>query len=165
MIDQEKFARAYVSDPKLYKNCPSFFMCSSPYFTADGRVKPDIEKAKKLIAESGYDGTPVVVLHATESGPTNTFSLVAEQLMRQIGLKVEPQAMDWATLVGRRASKETVDKGAGRSSCRGRRAQTCSSRWDISVFAPTVRRHGSAGPATRKSRNCAATSRWRPTPS
>ncbi|OKO68771.1 ABC transporter substrate-binding protein [Bradyrhizobium sp. AS23.2] len=111
MIDQEKFARAYVSDPKLYKNCPSFYMCSSPYFTADGWVKPDIEKAKKLIAESGYDGTPVVVLHATESGPTNTFSLVAEQLMRQIGLKVDPQAMDWGTLVGRRASKETVDKG------------------------------------------------------
>jgi peptide/nickel transport system substrate-binding protein len=111
MIDQEKFARAYVSDPKLYRNCPSFYMCSSPYFTADGWVKPDIEKAKKLIAESGYDGTPVVVLHATESGPTNTFSLVAEQLMRQIGLKVEPQAMDWGTLVGRRASKEPVDKG------------------------------------------------------
>jgi peptide/nickel transport system substrate-binding protein len=111
MIDQEKFARAYVSDPKLYKNCPSFYMCSSPYFTADGWVKPDIEKAKKLVAESGYDGTPVVVLHATESGPTNTFSLVAEQLMRQIGLMVEPQAMDWGTLVGRRASKEPVGKG------------------------------------------------------
>ncbi|WP_117190298.1 ABC transporter substrate-binding protein [Rhizobium terrae] len=111
MIDQEKFARAYVSDPALYKNCPSFFMCSSPYFTDEGWVKPDIEKAKKLIAESGYDGTPVVVLHATESGPTNTFSLVAEQLMRQIGLKVEPQAMDWGTLVGRRSSKEAVDKG------------------------------------------------------
>ncbi|WP_246732209.1 ABC transporter substrate-binding protein [Bradyrhizobium yuanmingense] len=111
MIDQDKFARAYVSDPKLYKSCPSFYMCSSPYFTAAGWTKPDIEKAKKLIADSGYDGTPVVVLHATESGPTNTFSLVAEQMMRQIGLKVEPQAMDWGTLVGRRASKETVDKG------------------------------------------------------
>jgi peptide/nickel transport system substrate-binding protein len=111
MMDQDKFARAYVSDPKLYKNCPSFYMCSSPYFTDAGWVNPDIDKAKKLIAESGYDGTPVVVLHGSESGPTNTFSLVAEQLMRQIGLKVEPQAMDWGTLVGRRTSKETVDKG------------------------------------------------------
>lgn len=111
MIDQEMFAQAYVTDPNLYKNCPSFYMCSSPYFTDAGWVKPDLAKAKKLIAESGYDGTPVVVLHATESGPTNTFSLVAEQLMRDIGLKVEPQAMDWGTLVGRRASKATVDKG------------------------------------------------------
>jgi peptide/nickel transport system substrate-binding protein len=111
MIDQEMFAQAYVTDPSLYKNCPSFYMCSSPYFTDAGWVKPDLAKAKKLIAESGYDGTPVVVLHATESGPTNTFSLVAEQLMRDIGLKVEPQAMDWGTLVGRRASKATVHKG------------------------------------------------------
>lgn len=111
MIDQEQFARAYVSDPNLYKSCPSFYMCSSPYFTDAGWVQQDLEKAKQLIAESGYDGTPVVVLHATESGPTNTFSLVAEQLMREIGLKVEPQAMDWGTLVGRRASKETVENG------------------------------------------------------
>lgn len=111
MIDQEKFARAYVSDPALYKDCPSFFMCSSPYFTDAGWVKPDLEKARQLIAESGYDGKPVVVLHATESGPTNTFSLVAEQLMREIGLNVEPQAMDWGTLVGRRSSKETVENG------------------------------------------------------
>jgi peptide/nickel transport system substrate-binding protein len=111
MIDQEAFARAFVNDPALYKDCPSFFMCSSPYFTDAGWVKPDIRKAKQLIAESGYDGTPVVILHATESGPTNTFSLVAAQLMREIGLKVEPQAMDWGTLVGRRASKEPVGKG------------------------------------------------------
>ena len=111
MIDQEMFARAYVSDPTLYKNCPSFYMCTSPYFSDTGWVKPDLAKAKQLIAESGYDGTPVVVLHATESGPTNTFSLVAEQLMREVGLKVEPQSMDWGTLVGRRASKEPVGKG------------------------------------------------------
>lgn len=111
MIDQETFARAYVSDPGLYKVCPSFYMCSSPYFTDAGWVQPDLEKAKQLIAESGYDGMPVVVLHATEAGPTNTFSLVAEQLMRDIGLKVDAQSMDWGTLTARRSSKEPVDKG------------------------------------------------------
>lgn len=111
MVDQSVFAQAYVSDPALYNDCPSFYMCSSPYYTDAGWVEPDMEKARQLIAESGYDGTPVVVLHATESGPTNTFSLVAEQLMREIGLTVEPQAMDWGTLTSRRASKETVDKG------------------------------------------------------
>ena len=67
MIDQDKFARAYVSDPKLYKNCPSFYMCTSPFFTNIGWPKPDLDKARKLVAESGYDGTPVVVLHGTES--------------------------------------------------------------------------------------------------
>ncbi|MCY6381834.1 ABC transporter substrate-binding protein [Hoeflea prorocentri] len=111
MVDQEVFAQAYVSDPDLYVACPSFYMCSSPYFTDASWPKPDMEKAKALIAESSYDGTPVVILHATESGPTNTFSLVAAQLMREIGLNVEPQAMDWGTLTSRRASKEEVANG------------------------------------------------------
>lgn len=111
MVDQNVFAQAYVSDPDLYEACPSFYMCSSPYFTDTNWPKPDMEKAKALIAESDYDGTPVVILHATESGPTNTFSLVAAQLMREIGLEVEPQAMDWGTLTSRRASKEEVSNG------------------------------------------------------
>lgn len=111
MIDQEMFAQSYVSDPALYKACPSFYMCSSPYVTDAGWPEPDLEKAKALIAESGYDGTPVVILHATESGPTNSFSLVAAQLMREIGLNVDAQAMDWGTLVGRRASKEPAANG------------------------------------------------------
>jgi peptide/nickel transport system substrate-binding protein len=111
MIDQTTFASSYVNDPVLYRACPSFFMCSSPYFTDAGWPEPDMEKARALVSESGYDGTPVVILHATESGPTNSFSLVAAQLMREIGLNVEPQAMDWGTLVGRRASKEPVGNG------------------------------------------------------
>lgn len=111
MVDQKVFAQAYVSDPELYEACPSFYMCSSPYFTDANWPEPDMEKAKALVAESGYDGTPVVILHATESGPTNTFSLVAAQLMREIGLEVEPQAMDWGTLTSRRASKEEVANG------------------------------------------------------
>lgn len=110
-INQETFAQAYVTDPNLYKVCGSFYMCSSPYMTEAGWVQPDLEKARQLITESGYDGTPVAVLHATESGPTNTFSLVAEQMMRDIGLNVDAQSMDWGTLVSRRSSKETVANG------------------------------------------------------
>jgi peptide/nickel transport system substrate-binding protein len=42
-------------------------MCSSPYFTDAGWPQADLEKAKALIAESGYDGTPVAILHARSS--------------------------------------------------------------------------------------------------
>ena len=36
---------------------------------------------------------------------------VAAQLLRQAGFKVDLQAMDWQTLVGRRAKKDPPDKG------------------------------------------------------
>ena len=36
---------------------------------------------------------------------------VAAQLLRQAGFKVDLQAMDWQTLVGRRAKKDPIDKG------------------------------------------------------
>jgi peptide/nickel transport system substrate-binding protein len=105
MVDQTAFLRAYVEDPALHKNCPSFYQCSSPYFTDAGWAKPDLERARQLVKEAGYDGSPVIVLHATDSTVTHTFSLVAEEMMRSIGLKVDPQSMDWGTLTARRASK------------------------------------------------------------
>jgi peptide/nickel transport system substrate-binding protein len=121
MVDQNVFMRAYVDDPKLYKDCPSYYMCGSPYFTDAGWVKQDLAKARQLVKESGYDGTPVVVLHGTEAGITNTFSSVAEQLMRDIGLKVESQAMDWGTLTARRTSKKPNSEGG----------------WSLFISAPT----------------------------
>jgi peptide/nickel transport system substrate-binding protein len=36
---------------------------------------------------------------------------VAAQLLRQAGFKVDLQAMDWQTLVGRRAKRDAPDKG------------------------------------------------------
>lgn len=121
MVDQNVFMRAYVDIPALYKDCPSFYMCSSPYYTDAGWVKQDLAKARQLVKESGYDGTPVVVLHGTEAGITNTFSSVAEQLMRDIGLKVDPQAMDWGTLTARRTSKKPTNEGG----------------WSLFISAPT----------------------------
>ncbi len=121
MVDQSVFLGAYVDDPKLYKDCPSFYMCGSPYYTDAGWVKQDLAKAKALLREAGYKGEPVVVLHGTEAGITNTFSSVAEQLMRDIGLKVEPQAMDWGTLTARRTSKKAMNEGG----------------WSLFISAPT----------------------------
>ena len=111
MMQQETFLKAFIDDPKFTRTLHSYYIHGSPYYTEAGWPKPDIEKAKQLVKESGYDGTPVVILHATDSASTSAFSSVAAQLMREIGLKVDPQAMDWATLVGRRTSKKPVSEG------------------------------------------------------
>jgi peptide/nickel transport system substrate-binding protein len=48
---------------------------------------------------------------ADRSGGDQKLPDVAAQLLRQAGFKVDLQAMDWQTLVGRRAKKDAPDKG------------------------------------------------------
>src|SRR5207253_7537488 len=73
--------------------------------------KRDFDKAKNLIAEAGYKGEKIVVMDAVDQPVAHTQALVVGELLKKLGLNVEVQAMDWGTLVTRRASKEPTDKG------------------------------------------------------
>lgn len=109
-VDGNEFLQSVIDDPSLGKVCRSYYVCSSPFFSEVGFPKPDLERARALVNESGYDGTPVVLLDASENANIHAFTMVADQLLRSIGLKTDVQAMDWATVVSRRASREPVDK-------------------------------------------------------
>src|SRR3546814_18946720 len=50
-------------------------------------------------------------MQPTDIPVNSAFSLVTAEALRKAGFKVEIQAMDWATLTSRRASREPVDKG------------------------------------------------------
>ncbi len=73
--------------------------------------KRDFDKAKKLIAEAGYKGEPIVVMDGVDQPVAHSQALVVADVLKKLGLKVDLQAVDWGTLVTRRASKEPLDKG------------------------------------------------------
>src|SRR5256714_296432 len=75
------------------------------------RQKPDLDRARQLVKESGYDGRPVVVLDATDIALTHGSALVTRELLSQIGFNVDLQAMDWSSVVARRAKKEPPGHG------------------------------------------------------
>jgi peptide/nickel transport system substrate-binding protein len=111
---QEPFLKVQVGVKELYKSCPSMFICGSPYYNTAGseiQAKSNMKKAQELLKESGYDGTPVVLMKPTDLTTIAKIPDVAAQLMRQAGFKVDLQAMDWQTLVGRRAKKDPPEKG------------------------------------------------------
>jgi peptide/nickel transport system substrate-binding protein len=113
-FSQEAFLRAQVGVKDLYKPCGSMFICGSPYGSLAGsdlQMKSNMKKAQDLLKESGYDGTPIVVMKPTDLASIQKLPDVAAQLLRQAGFKVDLQAMDWQTLVGRRAKKDAPDKG------------------------------------------------------
>ena len=112
MMDQTLYLQAAVGQPKYYTACPAMFMCGLPYETAAGApAKPDLDRAKALFKESGYDGRPILIMDATDVPVVHAASLVTGQLLRQIGANVDMQAMDWSTLVARRAKKEPPGQG------------------------------------------------------
>jgi peptide/nickel transport system substrate-binding protein len=113
-FSQEPFLRAQVGVKELYHACASMFICGTPYGSTAGsdvQAKSNMRKAQQMLKDSGYDGTPVVLMKPTDLASIQKLPDVAAQLLRQAGFKVDLQAMDWQTLVGRRAKKDTVDKG------------------------------------------------------
>ena len=105
---------AAVGVPDYYKVCHSYYPCGSPLESSAGTTlisNGSIEKGKRLLAEAGYDGTPVILMQPTDIPILSAASLVTAQRLRNIGMKVEIQAMDWSTLTSRRAKTEPVGQG------------------------------------------------------
>jgi peptide/nickel transport system substrate-binding protein len=71
----------------------------------------DLEKAKRLLKESGYNGEKVVLMHPTDLPTLNKATQVTIQLLRKLGVNLEVQAMDWSTLTSRRAEKKSIAEG------------------------------------------------------
>jgi peptide/nickel transport system substrate-binding protein len=112
-IAMEDLQRAEVGDPDVYKVCNAPFICGALYGKEYGDllIKPDLDKARALLKASGYDGTPIVMLHQTDLASSNQFQPVAKQQLERASFKVELAAMDWNTVVARRARKEPPAKG------------------------------------------------------
>ena len=113
-INQTPILRAQVGLPDMYRTCFSIYPCGSAYATATGMdliAKPDLKVAQQLLKESGYDGTPIVVMQPTDLAIIAKLPVVTSQLLRQAGFKVDLQAMDWQTLVARRAKKDPPSQG------------------------------------------------------
>jgi len=111
LVDPAEMMPAYMPDPERWNDAKSFFPAASPVHTSAGWPAPNLEAARAAVAASGYDGTPVVVLDAQDSAISSTFARVSADRMRRAGLNVDLQAMDWATLVTRRLSKNPVAQG------------------------------------------------------
>jgi peptide/nickel transport system substrate-binding protein len=113
-VSQERVLKALVGDPKYYKTCAAVFGCGNPYGSNYGEevvVPGNIEKAAALLKESGYDGTPVVILHPTDIAISAAQPVVIADALRKAGFKVELKAMDWQTVVTLRSNQKPVSEG------------------------------------------------------
>ena len=113
-LDQKPFLDANVGDPQYYRECRSLFPCGSPLESTrgwDDKVRGNVGKARELLKEAGYDGSPVVLMHQTDTANHNQLATVAKPQLEAAGFKVDLQSMDWQTLVSRRTKKDAIAQG------------------------------------------------------
>jgi peptide/nickel transport system substrate-binding protein len=113
-LDQKEVLEANVGNPEYYTVCKSLFPCGSPLESTKGwedKVSGNTAKAKQILQEAGYDGTPVVLMHQTDTAGHNNLATVAKPQLERAGFKIDLQPMDWQTLVSRRTKKDPPDKG------------------------------------------------------
>jgi peptide/nickel transport system substrate-binding protein len=112
MVDQKTYLDAVIGSAKYFQTCPAVFMCGgTPFETSVAAPRQDLERARQLLKEGGYDGRPLVVLDPSDSPYAHAPALVTTELLRKIGATVDLQSMDWSTMVARRANKSPVGQG------------------------------------------------------
>ena len=112
-LNQKDFLLAGINDPRYFKECKALFICGTPYATDAGfedKLESNFAKSKEILKQEGYDGTPVVLLFATDTN-TGRLTPIAKSLLERGGFVVDMQAMDWQTVLSRRARKEPLNAG------------------------------------------------------
>lgn len=96
----------------FYRLDPSIMQRETAWATDAGAEfynQNDPEKARALLEEAGYDGTPLRLLSTQEYQYLYNVALVSAQQLEDAGFTVDLQTYDWATLVERRADPEMWD--------------------------------------------------------
>jgi peptide/nickel transport system substrate-binding protein len=114
-IKQKDVLDALVGNAKYQQICGAIFVCGTPLETdvgAESMIKGSgMAEAKKLLAESGYDGTPIAIMAPGDVVTLKAQPIVVAQQLREAGFKVDLQATDWQTVVTRRASQKPIKEG------------------------------------------------------
>ncbi len=121
-VNQTDFVDAVVGDQAdLGHTGVGYFPPASPY-SSTAAMPPlngprDLAAARKMVAESGYKGEPIVLMSPSDQPSIQQSAQIANALMKSIGLNVQYTSLDWATMLQRRNSKEAPEKGGWSAYC------------------------------------------------
>jgi peptide/nickel transport system substrate-binding protein len=115
-IDQKDVITAFAgAEPSIMKVDVGLFVPGTPLASDIGveitRGPKDYGKIKQELAAAGYNGEKIVVLAATTIPSIWAEASVATDVLKQIGMNIDLQALEWGAVVSRRASREPVDHG------------------------------------------------------
>lgn len=115
LFDQNDFMSAVAGDNAKWRTCYSFSVCGVPFGTEAGSEpyrKPNIARARELLAEAGYHGEKLVLLGTSTLPPISAMTQVAAQRLKEAGVDVDVQITDFPTMFQRvNARGKPLDAG------------------------------------------------------
>ena len=113
-VNQEDYMGAVTgNDPSAWRICKSQFPCGTTYGSEVTMPvqQGDLAAARAMIKEAGYNGAKAVVINPTDFATIGPLGDITYDMLKKIGINAELQATDWGSVVQRRSSKESVEKG------------------------------------------------------
>ncbi len=114
VVDQSSYLTAMVGED-YRKPCLAILFCGGPYETLVGSEQfrqRNVEKAKQLRKEAGYNGEPVVLMGPTDIAALNANAVITAQNLREAGVNVDLQLIDWGTVSTRQQKKDKPGPGS-----------------------------------------------------
>lgn len=111
-LDCDEIMEAAIPAPDYVEVYASMMPEGSKWYTEEGTEainSKDMDKAKELLAESGYDGTPIKVITNQVYPQHYNATLVLVQQLEDLGLTVDLQVVDWTTMLEYKKTPGTYD--------------------------------------------------------
>lgn len=115
-VDQNEYVRISTSDTNRGKTCRVIYLCGTRYAKdvlgeSTLLLKKDLEQAKRLLKESGYNGEKVYFIDIVDLHPEHEQALLAIENLKAIGMNVEVRSADAATFFALSGKKEKPSEG------------------------------------------------------
>ncbi|MCL2430001.1 MAG: ABC transporter substrate-binding protein, partial [Alphaproteobacteria bacterium] len=115
-VNQSDYIQAIAGGaPEFIRIDVGLFAPGTPMASAVGlditKGKKSVEQTKAALKAAGYRGEKVVILAPTTIPSIWGAAQLTQDLLQRVGMNVDFQALEWGTVVQRRASREPVEKG------------------------------------------------------
>lgn len=112
-LDMDVIMSAAFTGPDYYTLNPSLFLESQSDWYTDAGIEnyntKDLDKAKELLDEIGYNGEEVVILTSRDYEHHYNSAVATQQLLEEAGMNVKLDVYDWPTLLERRNDPAAYD--------------------------------------------------------
>lgn len=113
-INQNELLRVMIGNPEFFRTCFSVYPCGTTFDNNAGselQSQASLDEARAMLRAAGYNGERIVLLATTDIPIQTAMAQYFADTLRRIGMNVDAQAMDWATVLQRRTSRNPVEQG------------------------------------------------------